>query len=65
LKRNAVHVLATDAHDPVRRVPVLSAARDEVAEVYGHDVAMALVNDNPGAIVQGATLPYFPEVKIE
>lgn len=65
LKRNAVHVLATDAHDPVRRVPVLSAARDEVAEVYGRDVAMALVNDNPAAIVQGATLPYFPEVKIE
>jgi protein-tyrosine phosphatase len=61
LKQNAVHVLATDAHDTKRRVPNLSAAREEVAEVYGAEVAKALVEDNPRAIVQGTPLPYFPE----
>lgn len=62
LKRNAVHVLATDAHDIEYRPPVLSAARDEVAEVCGEQVANALVKLNPGAIVRGLPLPYYPDV---
>ena len=61
LKRNAVHVLATDAHDTKHRPPILSAARDEVAAVYGGKVAEALVEANPQAIVQGLPLPYLPE----
>jgi protein-tyrosine phosphatase len=61
LKREAVHVLATDAHDTKRRPPVLSEARAAVAERYGDDVARALVDENPGAVVSGQSLPYFPE----
>ena len=34
LKRKAVHVLATDAHDTKRRTPILSGARQTVAEDY-------------------------------
>ena len=60
LKRDAVHVLATDAHDVKYRVPVLSGARDAVADVYGEDVARALVEDNPRAVISGQPLPYFP-----
>ena len=60
LDRDAVHVLATDAHDPVHRPPVLSAAREFVARNYGHDIAEALVAENPAAIVSGQVLPYFP-----
>ena len=60
LDRDAVHVLATDAHNTTRRAPILSAARDEVAVTYGADVARALVDDNPRAIVSGQALPYFP-----
>jgi len=59
-KRDAVHVLATDAHDTRRRPPVLSEARDSVADLYGEDVARALVEGNPRAIVSGQPLPYFP-----
>jgi protein-tyrosine phosphatase len=62
LKHNAVHVLATDAHDSKRRTPNLSVARDEVAEVFGANVAKALVEANPRAIVQGLPLAYFPDV---
>jgi protein-tyrosine phosphatase len=61
LKREAVHVLATDAHDIKHRIPVLSAARDAVAGVYGADVARALVDDNPRAIIHNQPLPYFPD----
>jgi len=61
MKREAVHVLATDAHDLERRKPVLSDARDEVAAVYGDDIADALVQHNPGAILAAQALPYFPD----
>jgi protein-tyrosine phosphatase len=61
LARDAVHVIATDAHDPKFRPPVLSKARDIVAEAYDDDLARALVDDNPSAIVRGLPLPYFPE----
>jgi protein-tyrosine phosphatase len=60
LQRNAVHVLATDAHDTKNRPPVLSTARQAAAEISGEEVARALVEDNPRAIVSGQPLPYFP-----
>jgi protein-tyrosine phosphatase len=61
LERDAVHVLATDAHDAKHRVPVLSKARDLVAHGLGADVAKALVEDNPRAILAGQPLPYSPK----
>jgi len=60
LKREAVHILATDAHDTKHRVPILSEGRDAAAEHCGKEVALALVDDNPRAIVNGQALPYFP-----
>jgi protein-tyrosine phosphatase len=53
LQRDAVHVLASDAHDPGRRRPVLSAAREAVARLAGAGVAEILVTHNPTAIVAG------------
>jgi len=60
LQREAVHAIASDAHDPVRRKPVMSQARNAVAELAGHEVAEALVTYNPEAIVEGKRLPYQP-----
>jgi len=60
LKKDAAHVVATDAHDTRQRPPVLSAARDEVAALCGADVARAMVEENPRAVVRGWPLPYFP-----
>jgi protein-tyrosine phosphatase len=65
LRRNAVHVLATDAHDPVHRVPVLSTARKEVADEFGEDLARSLVDANPRAIVNNEPLPYAPDLALE
>ena len=63
LKHDAVHVLASDAHDTIRRPPGLSLAREAVAEQSGDKVARALVEDNPRAIVSGKALPYLPKPK--
>jgi protein-tyrosine phosphatase len=60
LKREAVHVIATDAHSTHHRPPVLSAGREAVAKIAGSDVARALTGDNPAAIVAGEALPYLP-----
>jgi len=60
LRRHAVHVIASDTHDPVRRTPVLSEARSRVAHMMGRAVAEALTTHNPGAIVEGNPLPYLP-----
>jgi protein-tyrosine phosphatase len=60
LERQAVHVLATDAHDMKNRPPVLSSARDAAADICGEEIANALVEANPHAIVSNQPLPYFP-----
>ena len=60
LERQAVHVLATDAHDLEKRVPLLSTSRDAAAEICGAEVAEALVDANPRAIITNQPLPYFP-----
>jgi len=65
LERQAVHVLATDAHDMEKRVPILSAARDTALDLFGDEVSRALVEDNPAAIVSNQPLPYFPEPLME
>jgi protein-tyrosine phosphatase len=61
LRREAIHVLASDGHDAKSRPPVLAAARAAVAAKCGEERAQALVDDNPRAIVSGQPLPYFPE----
>jgi protein-tyrosine phosphatase len=61
LARDAVHFLATDAHDTRRRPPIMSGGREAVVELRGEAVANALVNENPQAVVANQALPYFPQ----
>jgi len=60
LEHQAVHVLATDAHDTEKRVPILSSARNAAAQICGEEIADALVEANPRAVIANQTLPYFP-----
>jgi protein-tyrosine phosphatase len=60
LEHQAVHVLATDAHETDKRVPILSRARDAAAQLCGAEIAEALVEGNPRAILNNQPLPYFP-----
>jgi protein-tyrosine phosphatase len=65
LEHRAAHVLATDAHDLENRPPVLSTARAAAVCLCGEDVAEALVESNPRAIVTNQPLPYFPEPRLK
>lgn len=53
LKKQAIHVLASDAHDTVHRPPILSEARQIVAAEVGHKIAAKLVDTNPALITKG------------
>ena len=57
LAQSSVHVIASDAHDPKVRQPVLSVARNVVAAVWGEEVAEDLVTNIPRAIIEGNPLP--------
>ena len=61
LEREAVHVIASDAHDTRHRRPILSQARAAAAEIAGEEVARALIEENPRAILCGQQLPYSPK----
>jgi protein-tyrosine phosphatase len=56
LKKRAVHFLATDAHDTVRRPPILSEGRKLVEKDFGLDYARALVEQNPAAVLSNHPL---------
>jgi len=56
LKQGVVHFLATDAHDTIRRPPVLSRARKLVEKEFGNEIARTLVEDNPAAVVNNQPL---------
>ena len=52
LEQGLVHVIASDAHDPVHRHPKLNEAFDFVVTRYGQDVAKMLFIDYPGKILR-------------
>lgn len=56
LRRGAAHFLATDAHSPTRRPPVLSGGLEVAVEIIGRDRAVALINRNPAAVLAGLPL---------
>jgi len=65
IDRAAVHILASDGHDTKRRVPILSKAHDLAEQIAGVEYAQALVEDNPGAIVNGQPIPYCPRPVVD
>ena len=63
MAHDAVHFVATDAHDTKHRPPLLSEARATMAKEYGKELADILFHDNPMAVVTGIKLPYLPSSK--
>jgi protein-tyrosine phosphatase len=60
LHQNAIHIVATDAHDLQLRPPILSEARRRIATLVGAEIAEALVTHNPGAVAAGQSLGPLP-----
>jgi len=53
LSMGMVHVIASDAHDPVHRHPRLDEAFAAVGREYGDEFARLLFQDNPARIIAG------------
>lgn len=60
LRRDMVHIIASDCHNVQGRSPILSDARRVLEKKYGDELAFALTEDNPLAVVENRELPYFP-----
>jgi protein-tyrosine phosphatase len=61
LDANAVHFVASDAHNLTTRPLRLKPVYDALAEHEGENVARALLEENPRAALEGRALPYVPE----
>jgi protein-tyrosine phosphatase len=62
LKDGCVHILATDAHDTVRRPPALSRGRDLAAKFVGVAEAENLVVTRPRGILENAPVSSLPSI---
>jgi protein-tyrosine phosphatase len=57
LDEGRVDIVASDAHHPKRRPPILSKARAAIAKRMGDDIAQRFFYGNPAAILQNEDLP--------
>lgn len=53
LYRGSAHLIASDAHSPLRRTTDLSGAQEWALEHLGREYTRILLKDNPGRIAQG------------
>jgi protein-tyrosine phosphatase len=60
LDEGRVDLVASDAHDTIRRPPGLSRARDEIIRRNGEEAARLLTQSNPQAIIENGPLAAKP-----
>ncbi len=53
LAHGCIHFIASDAHSPRGRAPVMSGALEPAGRLLGEDGAARLVKDNPRRVLQG------------
>lgn len=56
LDRNLAHLVATDAHSPSWRPPLLSKAQDRLADLLGQNQADLILIERPQSIIEGQEL---------
>lgn len=57
---NAIHFIASDAHNLTSRPLRLRTVYELIAERKGDEIAQALFEENPRAVFEGCALPYLP-----
>lgn len=62
LSNNLVHIIASDAHDAVDRLPTLSKAIEVARKIVGEEKATAMIRDIPQAVLNGGEFPESWEV---
>jgi protein-tyrosine phosphatase len=61
LRKNWVHIIASDAHSAERRSPAMARAYDALRTEFGQETADRLCIENPRAVFFGETLDEQPE----
>lgn len=56
LLAGAAHLVASDAHDPVHRPPLLSGSCAVLERDFGQEAAATIMHDNPWRIINGGRL---------
>lgn len=56
LAENRTDIIASDAHDPIHRIPVLSKARDFITNFCDEDTANRLTLGNPRRVLENRIL---------
>ena len=59
-RRGLAHIIASDAHSPHSRPPILSEARKLVADTFGEEIAHRAVEELPRRIIDGLQI-YVPD----
>jgi len=59
LKHNLVHLIASDAHDPKNRPPLLRRAVNRTMKIVGREKALAMVTIIPQAILDNQVIPEY------
>jgi tyrosine-protein phosphatase YwqE len=57
LGKGLVHFVATDAHGPRSRRPLMRRAFERVVELVGEPTAIDLCSSNPGRVAAGQAVP--------
>jgi len=60
MRRGLVHVIASDAHDTQHRPLVMNDIYVDIKSEYGPDLAHAVFEGNPRAILEGADIDFDP-----
>ncbi|PYP84953.1 MAG: hypothetical protein DMF61_18005 [Blastocatellia bacterium AA13] len=58
IEHGLIHIIASDCHNTRNRLPGLSNAVAATSKLVGDEVAQALVDANPRAVVEGKPIPY-------
>lgn len=61
LRHGMVHIIASDAHNTTSRPLLLSKAREAIRADQGEEVAEAVSESNPRAVIEGRSLPWQPD----
>jgi protein-tyrosine phosphatase len=56
MRKGYIQILASDAHDPKWRPPLLRQALAKASAIVGHDQALAMVTVTPEKIIRGEPL---------
>jgi len=58
VKSRLAHLIASDAHSPRHRVPILSRARRTLEDLVGHEKARMMLEETPQRILQGESIEF-------